>query len=60
MRIVNANHLLLDYCWACERFGPLDFEDFAEMWMDADAIARSTIDTEGNDDAKGKGIRSDR
>lgn len=37
---IDISHLILDYVTMCEKFGPLDFETFVEMWRDADAIAQ--------------------
>ena len=44
MKQTNAAQLILDYVAMCDQFGPLDFESFIDMWLDADTIAR----TEGN------------
>lgn len=52
---MNVNHLILDYYAMVEKFGPLDFETFTEMWTDADAIARAARD----DDEASDGDRPD-
>src|SRR5207245_2236892 len=38
--------LISDYVAMCEKFGPLNFEDFIDMWRDADEIAKKAMPEE--------------
>jgi hypothetical protein len=41
--LAETSHLILDYFAMCEKFGPLDFETFTEVWTEADLIARAGV-----------------
>ena len=48
---IDVTRAIIDFVAMCEKFGPLDFELFVEMWKDADAIARASQAIGPNSDA---------
>jgi hypothetical protein len=41
---MNVNQVILDYVAMCEEFGPLGFDEFVDLWLEADALARESAE----------------